>query len=82
MTDEQLTAIFVKIDFDADGVISISDFLETIGPRCFPKEGLYFRQDLAHKNRKKQMVLCQVSICTNRPHENGPYCKLHANLVT
>lgn len=43
MNDAQFNAIFIKFDIDGDGAISYSDFLDSAGKECFPKEGLYFR---------------------------------------
>jgi hypothetical protein len=77
MTDDQLNTTFDKIDKDEDGIINLTDFKEMLGPSCFPREGLYFRQDLSRKERSKQTVLCSVPSCLNNPIIFSQYCKLH-----
>ena len=45
MSEEQFEPIFQQMDIDQDGSINFLDFLNSVGKKCFHKEGLYFRQD-------------------------------------
>ena len=82
MTEEQFLPIFKKIDLDADGTISYTDFLSTVGRKCFPREGLFFRQDISVKEKSKQVVLCVMYGCSARPTEDKKYCGLHQKLLS
>jgi hypothetical protein len=64
MTDDQFQIIFNKFDIDGDGSISYTDFLNSAGKECFPKEGLYFRQDVALNKRGKEPP-CKHDACFN-----------------
>lgn len=71
--------MFLKFDIDGDGTISYTDFLNSAGKECFPKEGLYFRQDVALKKRGKEKP-CTNESCFNPQVGLSDYCKLHIKI--
>ena len=79
MSDEEFQYIFTKFDLDADGIISYRDFLDSAGPECFPKEGLFFRQDISIKARGKEKVCAQAYCCVSCLGLTE-YCAVHLKL--
>jgi len=77
MTDEQFHPIFNKFDLDNDGIINYIDFLQSVGKECFPREGLYFRQDVPKPNKS---YTCKANRCFHRPVGATNYCNVHIKI--
>lgn len=51
--------------------------MDSVGRECFPKEGLYFRQDMP---RNDHLLRCKKERCFHVPIGATDYCDVHIKI--